>query len=80
MNDLYKLTEDLELQLATAAMRVAALKLASLAEAIAEAMEVAGMPDPNGSAALRRLATETRAPAPSAEGGSAFLSVKRLVN
>jgi len=50
-------TVNLELQLATAAMRVVASNFASLAEAIAEKMEVTGMPDPNGSSALRLLAT-----------------------
>jgi hypothetical protein len=80
MSEFNKLTEDSELQLATAAMRAAALNLASLAEAIAEEMEAAGMPDPNGSSALRRLATETRVSAPSAESGPALLSAKRLLN
>jgi hypothetical protein len=80
MNEFNKLTHDLELQLATAAMREAALKLASLAEAIAEEMEAAGMPDPNGSAALRLLAAETRAPTRSPESGLASITAGPLLN
>jgi hypothetical protein len=80
MNEFNKLTDDSELQVATAAMRVVASKLASLAEAIAEEMEMSGMPDPSGSSALRRLATETRALVPLAEGGPTSITAKPLLN
>jgi len=62
MTDWNELPEQLQLQLTSSAVRTAALMLASLADALAEELDLTHTPDPSGRSALRRLADEVQNP------------------
>src|SRR3954454_10365185 len=69
MTDWNDLPEQLQLRLTSAAMTKAALMVATLAEALAEELEITGEPDQDGSSALRALAREIRTPGSSRGSG-----------